>query len=205
MKKRIPLIIIGFISLIVLGYAALMISSMFYDKSNPRNRPNSYLVEVEVEVKKPVQYVYRFVKYQKPELYKDLHGMHDQFKILNADGLVKGAEIECSEGDDEDLIYHRYRVTEDIENKLIQYESKPSIIYDQETKKKIGKCNVYVYYDFIKLDPDRTMLKQTVVIDMLNPLYKLIGDIIGKISGSRDIWDKQFQEELDSLKTYIEK
>lgn len=206
LKKRIPLFIITVLTVfILLGSILLMISFLFYDKSNPRNRPNSYLTEVTVEVKKPVYDVYQFVKYKKPDIYKELYGMHDQFKILNADGLIEGAEIECIEGDDEDVIHHRYKVIKDVENKLIQYESKPSIIYDKETNKKVGKCDVYVYYDFVGIDKNRTILKQTVIIDMLNPFYKFIGDLIGHLSEDNDMWDKQFKGELETLKMYIER
>ena len=183
MRRRTATILITVVAFLVLGFGALLVSSLVYDKSNPRNRPNSYLIEVSVEVHKPLEYVYEFVKYRKADIYTELTSMHDKFEILNADGLVEGAEIECIERDEDDVVHHRYVVTKDVEDELIQYESTPSIIYDRETNRKIGECNTYVYYDFERLDDNRTRLTQTVVIDMLNPLYKSIGDIVGFVIG----------------------
>ncbi|MBM4278554.1 MAG: hypothetical protein FJ130_11855 [Deltaproteobacteria bacterium] len=137
-------------------------------------------------------------------MYTKLTSMHSQFNIVNANGLIEGAEIECIEGDDDDIVHHRYVVTHDREDVLIQYESTPSIIYDKKTNKKTGECNTYVYYDFVNQGNDRTVPKQTVVIDMLNPFYKAIGDIIGRLSGSRARWSQEFQEELENMARYIE-
>ncbi len=205
MRKRLKNIPLAIVGCIATAFLVLMLSAVFYDRSNSRNRPNSYLIEASVEVGKPIHDVYEFVKYRKPEVYIGLTGMHDKFQILNADGLIEGAEIECVEGDEEDVIHHRYIVTRDKRNELIQYESRPSVIFDKETNKKTGECNTFVYYDFIRLDDARTILKQTTVIDMMNPLNKAIGDIVGLLSGSRGAWARQFQEELEILKMHIEK
>lgn len=205
MGKKKRLILIGLALCVLTALFLVMRSSSFYDRSNPRNRPNSYLTQVSVEINKPVHDVYLFVKYRKPEVYSQLSDMHNQFKIINAEGLTEGAIVECIEGDEEDIVHHRYIVRKDIEDTLIYYDSTPSIIYDTETNKKIGECNTHVYYDFIRLDGHRTLLNQTIIIDMLNPLYKTIGDIIGWMSGDKEKWTVQFQEELEALKRCIEK
>ena len=204
MKKKILLTAIGVVLTALLGFAGLALSSLHYDKSNPRNRPNSYLIEVSVKVNKPIHYVYHFVKFKKADIYTKLTNMHNQFKIVNAKGLIEGAKIVCIEADDDDVVHHNYVVTKNIENELIQYESTPTIILDKETNQKIGECNTYVYYDFEKIDKNNTIIRQTIVIDMLNPVYKAIGDIIGIITDSREVWNNQFTEELNTLKAYIE-
>lgn len=201
MGRRTGVIVGGITACVVAAFLVIVLSPLFYDRSNPRNRPNSYLTEVSVEVNK----TYLFVKYRKPDIYKELSGMHNQFRIINADGLIKGAVVECIEGDEEDIIHHRYVVKEDKEDTLIHYASTPSTIYDKETKKRIGTCNTYVYYDFIRVNGGRTLLRQTVVIDMLNPFYKAVGDVVGWVSGGKEAWSRQFQEELQTLKEHIEK
>ena len=205
MGKKLRLLLIASGCFLFLGFAILMFTSMSYDKSNPRNRPNSYFSELSVEINKPIEYVYNFIKYEIPNIYTETSSMHEQFNIINADGLTEGAEVECIEGDNEDVVHHRYIVKKDIENVLIQMESEPSIIHDKETNKQIGKCNCYCYFDFVALDNNRTMVKQTVVTDMLNPFYKLIVDVMGLMSGGKDLWNDHFQEELENLKLHIEK
>ena len=51
---------------------------------------------------------------------------------------------------------------------------------------------------------DQTRITQTIVIDMLSPLYKAIGVIAGYLTGSRQMWENHFQKELVNLKAQIE-
>lgn len=203
--KKIILRGIGlFFSFSVITFAVLVVFSLNYDETNSRDRANSYYIQNSIEIDWSVPEVFHFIQYRIPEIYTDLTDMHDEFTILNAEKLEVGAEIKCIEGDDRDIVHNHYVVTKVTLNKLIQFESTPTIVYDRETKKEMGRMNVYVYFDFDELGKERTLLTQTVVIDMLNPFFKSLIDILAFISGNRGEWEKQFHDELINFKPIIE-
>lgn len=109
-----------FLVLILLGYAALLLASLSYDESNPRDRANSYYIHNRVEINRPVSEVFSFIQYRIPEIYTELTGMHSAFEILNADKLEVGAEIKSIEGDNDEIVRNLYVVTKVVPEKLIQ-------------------------------------------------------------------------------------
>lgn len=196
---------LGLLTLLLIGSAALITSSLTYDRSNPRDRSNAYYIRNTVEIDKDISEVYHFIKHRIPEVYQELTHMHTEFTILNADELIEGAEIECIEGDTNDIVHNHYVVTKTIENELIQFESKPSVVTDRKTGKAMMKMNVYVYFDFHALQRNTTSLSQTIVIEMPNPLIKSLIDAIAFFSGNRGEWEEQFKDELVNFKPIIER
>ena len=132
-----------------------------------------------------------------------MSALHERFDILNANGLVKGANVDCREGGSKEIVHNSYVVTEATENELIQLASTPSIIYDRATGRKIGASNAFVYFDFEALG-EKARLTQTIVIDLMHPVYKALGDVMRYLTGSRRMWNEHFREELESLKAHIE-
>jgi hypothetical protein len=182
--------------------ALLTYPLVVYDHDDPRSRPNSYLIRVEETAAAPVSRVFGFIKEKKDDVYAQYNDMHSTFRIVNGDSLEEGAEIECVEGEEDgELTVHRYRVTRCVENTLIQYESPDTRIYDVRNgnRKEVGSCRVFVYLDFKENADGNAVVAQTIVIDMKNPVYKVIGDIIGSLSGSRAMWDGHAREELRGL------
>lgn len=204
MKKKILWFMGIFFGLLTIIFAVLVVSSISFDESNPRDRANSYYIKNSVEIDRSVSEVFHFIQYRIPEIYTELTGMHTEFTILNAEKLEEGAEIKCIEGDDHDIVHNYYVVTKVVPNKLIQFESTPSIVYDRETKKEMAKMNVYVYFDFATTKGNATLLQQTIVIDMLNPFSKSLIDILAFLTGNRGEWARQFHDELYNFKPIIE-
>lgn len=73
--------------LLALGFV-IVISSLSYDESNPRDRPNSYYSFESVVIDRPVAEVFRFVQHEIPSIYTRMSPMHEKFEILNAEALV---------------------------------------------------------------------------------------------------------------------
>ena len=203
---RKPVVIVsGVMLLLALPVLIMVLLSVTYDRSNPRDRPNSYYISNVVEIDRDEATVFQFIQYHLPDIYTELTDMHTSFDILNAAGLVAGAEIRCIEGDDNDVVHNHYIVTEVIENRLIQFESKPTIVYNRNNDKEVAKMNVHVYFDIERAGTRKTQLKQTIVIDMLNPLFKSVMDILAFITSGREEWKKQFRDELVNFKPIIER
>jgi hypothetical protein len=205
MVNRVLLGAAAAMSLAVLILGGLVFAAMSYDRSNPRDRANAYYIENSIEIDAPVEAAFSFFRRRIPDVYTEVAGMHGKFEIVNADSLVTGAEIESEEGDESRVVRHRYVVTRVIPARLLQLESTPSVVYDRDTGEEIARVNTDVYYDFEPLDEDRTRLTQTVVIDMLNPFDKAVGDVIAFVSGSRGEWSDQFVEELEGYAAFIER
>ncbi|NIP82916.1 MAG: hypothetical protein GWM90_28295, partial [Gemmatimonadetes bacterium] len=192
MGQKIALGISTLLGLLVLGFLGLVGAALIYDTSNPRDRPNAYLIEHAIEVDAPAEAAYEFLQHRIPDVYTEVAGMHARFEILNADALVPGAVVECEEGDENEVVRHRYVVTRVIPNRLLQMTSSPSIVLDRATGDTIAETDAEVYYDFEPLEGGRTRLTQTVVIDMLDPFHKALTDVAASVSGSRDAWSAQF-------------
>lgn len=205
MTRKILLTASALVGLAALGFAALVVASLRYDRSNPRDRPNAYLYESNVVVDAPVEEAYHFFQYRIPDVYPQVAGMHSRFEILNADALVPGAVVECEEGDDDRIVRHRYVVARVIPNRLLHLESSPSLVYDRESGEEIARTDAEIYYDFEPLDDGRTRLTQTIVIDLLDPFHKALADIAGFLSGTRDQWADQFTGELRRYAGLIER
>lgn len=131
--------------------------------------------------------------------------MHTTLDILNADGLVEGAEINCIEGDDDDVVHNHYVVTRVIENQAIQFESTPSVEYTRDSNREVAKMNVHVYFDFEQAGAEKTVVEHTIVIVMLNPFIKSMIDAMAFVTGNRGEWEKQFRDELVNFKPIIER
>jgi hypothetical protein len=185
-------------------YTSLVLASQSYDRSDPRAKPNSYHSVEEVVIDRPVEDVFRFIQYDIPAVYTRLSPMHEKFEIVNAGALTVGAEIDCVEGDDREIVRNRYVVTEVIENRRIAMSSTPTRVYNRDTGKLTTEVNVYDYFDFVPLGPNRTRLTQTVVLDMKNPFIKALIDIIAFLTGTRDDWEQQFREQNKNLAAFAE-
>lgn len=130
--------------------------------------------------------------------------MHETFEILNAEALVEGAEIDCVEGDEKEIVRNRYVVTEVIENELIAMASTPTRVFERESGELVAEVDVWDYFDFEPLGPDRTRLVQTVVLDMKSPVLKSLVDVAAFLSGTRNDWELQFEEQLQNLGAFAE-
>ncbi|WP_345977543.1 hypothetical protein [Sulfurimonas sp. HSL3-7] len=205
MKKKIIWIAGVLFGFLLVVFSTLILSSLNYDASNPRDRANSYYIHNSIEIDRPVSEVFHFIQYRLPEIYQELTDMHTEFTILNAQRLEKGAEIRCLEGDKHDIVYNHYIVTKVVANTLIQFESTPTIVCDRKTKTEMAQMNVYVYFDFAETDRGTTRLQQTIVIDMLNPFYKSLIDVLAFVTGNRGEWARQFRDELVNFKPIIER
>ena len=192
------------VAAILVTYTSLVVASLSYDRSDPRARPNSYHSVEDVVVDRPVEDVFRFIQYEIPAGYTRLSQMHEKFEILNADALVVGAEIDCVEGDEREIVRNRYVVTEVIDNRYIAMASTPTRVHDRETGKVTTEVNVYDYFDFEPLGSDRTRLTQTVVLEMKSPFIKALIDIMAYLTGTRDDWEQQFREQNRNLAAFAQ-
>lgn len=108
------------------------------------------------------------------------------------------------EGDQKEIVRNHYVVTDVVEHELIAMVSKPTRVYDRESGALVAEVDVWDYFDFEPLGPDRTRLTQTVVLDMKSPLTKAVVDIVAFLSGSRGDWERQFEEQLENLARFAE-
>jgi hypothetical protein len=204
MLRKVALFALVVVSLLGVGFGALVISSLSYDEANPRDRPNAYYSVESVVIDRPVADVFRFVQHQIPSVYTRMSPMHEKFEILNAEALVEGAVIDCVEGDAKEVVRNRYVVTEVIENRLIAMASTPTRVYDRASGEPVAEVDVWDYFDFEPLGPRRTRLVQTVVLDMKSPVLKSVIDIAAFLSGTRSDWERQFEEQLQNLAAFAE-
>ncbi len=202
MIRRVGLVGLFLVGVLAVGFGILVISSMSYDESDPRDRPNSYYSVVSAEVDRPVADVFRFVQYEIRRVYPETSPMHEKFEILNADGLVEGAEVDCVEGDAKELVRNRYVVTEVVPNRLLVLASSPTVVLDRATGQQVAEVDVWNHFDFEPLGRDRTRLTQTVVMDMKSPFIKSAIDVFAFLSGNRGLWERQFTEELENLAAF---
>lgn len=186
-------------TIFILVFMSLVVSSMSYDQSDPRALPNSYHSVETVIIDRPVADVFYFIQYEIPSIYPQMSPMHEKFEILNGDGLVVGAEVDCVEGDENEIVQNHYVVREVFENQLIAMSSEPTRVYNRKTGKLTAEVDVYDYFDFEPIDSDRTRLTQTVVLDMKSPFVKSIIDIAAFLSGTRSDWEQQFIEQTQKL------
>lgn len=204
MLRKVMLSGLVVVSLLGLGFGALVVSSLSYDESNPRDRPNAYYSVHSVVIERPVAHVFRFVQHEIPSAYTRMSPMHEKFEILNAGALVEGAEVDCVEGEQKEVVRNRYVVTQVIQHRLIAMESIPTRVYDRESGELVAEVNVWDYFDFEPLGAHRTRLTQTVVLDMKNPFLKSVIDIAAFLSGNRGEWERQFEEQLRNLAAFAE-
>ena len=81
------------IGIFIIIFISLVVSSILYDKSDPRARPNSYYSVESVIIERPLDEVFHFIQYEIPSVYRQLSPMHEKFEILNREALVEGAVI----------------------------------------------------------------------------------------------------------------
>ena len=192
--------------IIVLSIMKLL-SARTYDPSNPRSRPNSYLLTYSLEVNLPVDKVFDFITYEKQNVWPHIASEHEgqKFDIINSEGMTLGAVILCEEFADGEGTSHRYVVKEVIKNKLIYFASEPSIVYMENNSgemKEVSRANSYVYYDMESLGAEKTKLTQTLVIQMPNFFIKFLADSIGGEEG-KEIWESHLEEELKGLVNFM--
>jgi len=102
------------------------------------------------------------------------------------------------------VVRNRYIVTEVVENRLIAMASTPTRVHDRESGNLVAEVDVWDYFDFEPLGPERTRLVQTVVLDMRSPFLKSIIDVAAFLSGTCRDWERQFEEQLQNLATFAE-
>jgi hypothetical protein len=202
MVRKLVLVLLLAGGLVVVAASALIVSSLSYDRFDPRDRPNSYMSVESAVVERPVEDVFRFVQYGIPGIYTRMSPMHERFDIVNAAGLVFGAEVDCVEGDDRQQVRNHYVVTEVVTNERIVMESRPTRVYDRSSGRQLAEVEVWTYFDFERLDGGRTRLTQTVVLDMGSPVYKSLADLVAFVTGTRNDWERQFSEELATLAAF---
>lgn len=200
-----------FTSLLVVVVAAVsimkIVSARTHDRSNPRSRPNSYLMSYTVEVDWPVEQVFDFITYEKQNVWHLIADEHEgqEFQIINADGLIEGAIILCDEFADGEGTSHQYVVKEVIPNQLIYFASEPSLVYMENSAgemRQVSWANSYVYYDLEPLAAEKTKLTQTIVIQMPNFAMKFLTDVMGGEEG-RVTWETHLAEELNGLVAFM--
>lgn len=157
MIRKAVFVVLFVVGLLALGFGAMVWSSMSYDRSDPRARPNVYHSVESAVIDRPVADVFRFIQSEIPSVYARMSPMHEKFEIVNAVALVVGAEVD-----------------------------------------------VWDYFDFEPLAPNRTRLTQTVVLEMKSPVLKSIIDIAAFVSGTRGDWERQFSEQLRNLAAFAQ-
>lgn len=68
MLNKAVLTALAVVGLLGLGFAFLVISSLAYDESDPRDRPNSYYSVEFVVIDRPVADVFRLVQHEIPSV-----------------------------------------------------------------------------------------------------------------------------------------
>lgn len=203
-RKGVRYVIIFLSVFIVLVVGIKLFTLRTHDSSNPRSRPNGYLMSHTVVVNKKTEQVFDFITYHIAEYYLSLAKAHDRFEILNSDGLTEGAVFISDEYQEDEGVRNRYIVQKVVPNRMIFYSSEPSLIYEKKDEEWVqtGSCNAYVYFDLESV-PEGTQLTQTLVIEMPNFFTKFLIDLI--ISGQEgNEWMDHLVEELEGLKTAIE-
>lgn len=180
-----------------------LLSRRTYDATNPRSRPNGYLLSHTVYVATSPREVFDFITYRMPKHNLALAAAHEKFELLRGEGLTLGALFRTEEFTGEG-VRNEYVVREVIPNRRIHLASTPSRILRRthDQVRQIGTCNAYVYFDLDEV-PSGTRLTQTIVIEMPNFLVKFITDVMGGRRADNP-WQHHLVEELESLKTAIE-
>lgn len=199
MRRRILIIAGAMAAIPVFVFGVLVLNALYYDADDPRDRANSYVSRVSATVDQPIEVVFDFVQRGIPAIYHQMSPMHDHFNIVNGDVLVVGAQVDCVEGDPDQIVRHRYVVTEVRPPNMLAMESVDSEVFDRASGDFVTSVDVWVYFDLVRLQSDATELTQTVVMDMGSPFYKATIDVLAFLSGNRGLWEQQFVEEVTTL------
>lgn len=208
LKTKVFYTLISVLVLLAIALAAMkVLSARTYDPTNPRSKPNSYLLTHSVEVDLPADQVFDFVTYETRHVWQQIADEHagQTFEIINADGMTLGAVILCEEFAEGEGTSHRYVVKEVVDNKLIHLASEPSIVYMENRSgemQEVTRTNAYVYYDLEPLAAEKTKLTMTLVIQMPNFLVKFATDVLGGEEG-KAVWQGHLEEELMGLVSFM--
>ena len=169
-------------------------------------KPNAFHLRDSVVIQKSAAMVFKFIVNDLPEHYSDIAKGHKKFEVVGADEMTEGASIECEEIARNVEVHHRYEVKKVIPNKYIhfctQLSSNPTRSYIQSMGKTIeGESGTDVYYDLEEVRPEETQLTLSIVIQMPNQFFKLMG----MLTGQKKLWGNHLSEELNGLKGVIEK
>jgi len=167
-----------------------------------RRKANAFHLSKSVVVHRPSTAVFDFIVKNLPTCYSQLSRGHKKFEVLNMAEIKEGAIIDCQEMEGNQEIHHRYQVGQVVRNKLIQFFACPSRVLVHLPGRIIEtKSNTFVYFDLDPITPNKTRLAQTIIIQMPSFFNKLLG----VISGTGRLWTKHLIEELQALKTKIER
>jgi len=153
-----------------------------------------------IEVQKTVKDSFDFIINDLTKVYSQLSKGHEYFKTESGNNISLGEAIHCAETAGNQSIKHKYVVDKMIENKRIQYYSKPSLVSIKLPWKTVeSKSNTYVYWDFEKKDLNKTKIKITIGIQFSSFFEKFFSQLLGGIIP----WKKHCVEEMEGLKRLL--
>jgi hypothetical protein len=185
--------------------AIIVIMSLVHHKTmmkryGDRFRTNAFIMSDSVIINSDSKDVYDFFIHHYDKIYSRTAAKHRQFKLLNSDSIAEGTHIFCAEGEEQEMVYHNYVVRKVIPGRLIYKSSEPStVVIKNEKGTSKNHCNTYVYVDFKDLNNNKSVFKFTIVMQMPNYFYKLIGRILGG-KEAKEEWENHLTEELNGFK-----
>lgn len=170
-----------------------------------RFKPNSFIMSDSLMIDASSEEVYQYYIHHYHEIYSQTAGKHHEFVLLNSDSIREGTTIYCREGEENQMIHHDYLVEQVIPGRLIFKSSEPTVIR-VKTKKgtRENTCNTYVYVDFNDVGIQKSELRFTIVMQMPNYIYKMIGRILGGKKAKAE-WEGHLQEELEGFRNVFYK
>ena len=168
-------------------------------------KPNAFHLRDSMRVQQPAATVFNFILNDLSTHYADIAKGHKFFRVVGADKIAEGASIECEETVKNVEVHHRYEVKNVTPNKRIHYctllPSNPTRAYIQSMGRTIeGESSTFVTYDFEETSPEETQITLSIVIQMPNFFFKLVG----LLTGQQKLWGDHLSEELYGLKGVIE-
>ena len=196
MKTKKLILFIGANLIAVIAILLIVERKNMVSKYGDRFKRNAFIMSDSVIVDSDHKSVYNFYIHHYDEVYSKTADIHHEFVLLNTDSITEGTKIYCREGKEDAMIHHDYIVKKVIPNRMIYKASEPSVVHNK-TKKGVYKttCNAFVYVDFQELDDQKSLVKFTIIVQMPNYFYRLMGRIIGGKKAKTE-WEDHLNEEL---------
>jgi hypothetical protein len=160
-----------------------------------RTKSNAFCFIHSVTVRKPVADVFGYLMKDVAARSMVLEKDREEFEQIGAGKAVEGSVTRGQEAVGDKEAPDRIEVIQLVRNKLIHVsfcpgEQGPAFVRD-----------ISGYYDLENVGRGETLLTLTQIVQMSNPLMKLLGTIVG----AKRLMASQVTDELNTLKSEIEK
>jgi hypothetical protein len=166
-----------------------------------RRRPNAFHLCQARAVRAPREHVFEFLTTRVAACYALLSRGHERYVVEGGGPLRPGARIDCREHAGPQAVHHRYEVLAQRAPEHLHLASTPSRTWVHAGgRTHEGSSDTHVYYDLTEASDGGTRLEMAIVIELGSLLMKWIA----ALGGTRGLWLRHQDEEIDRLVTLIE-